>query len=67
MIHSVALSNTKAMNGSDLNANAWIGSLNFMVLQSTTQSVDVYGFDESFGEAENIPIVTVATMFDCQS
>ena len=67
MISHEALSNTKAMNESDKNDDTCIASPNFTVLQSTMLSVDDIGFDESFGKAENIPMVAAATVFNCPS
>jgi Reverse transcriptase (RNA-dependent DNA polymerase) len=56
--------NTTAENECDTNADTCCLGRNFVVLQSTFRTADVYAYDTSIRPIENVPIVTGATAYD---
>jgi hypothetical protein len=56
--------NTTAENELDTNADTCCLGKNFIVLQSTYRTADVYAYDTSIQPIENVPIVTAATAYD---
>jgi hypothetical protein len=56
--------NTRANNECDTNADTCCLGKNFVVLQATYRTADVYAYDASIKPIENVPIVTGATAFD---
>ena len=56
--------NTTAENELDTNADTCCLGRNFIVLQSTYRTADVYAYDTSIQPIENVPIVTAATAYD---
>ena len=56
--------NTTAENECDTNADTCCLGRNFVVLQPTFRTADVYAYDTSIKPIENIPIVTGATAYD---
>ncbi|KAI2501831.1 hypothetical protein MHU86_12596 [Fragilaria crotonensis] len=55
---------TAAYNECDSNADTCCLGTNFVVLQSTYRTADVYAYDSSIKPIENVPIVTGATAYD---
>jgi hypothetical protein len=62
MTHLAA--NTAANNECDSNADTCCLGKNFVVLQATYRTADVYAYDSSIKPLENVPIVTGATAYD---
>jgi hypothetical protein len=56
--------NTKAENECDTNADTCCLGRNFVVLNSTFRTADVYAYDTSIKPIENVPIVSGATAYD---
>ena len=56
--------NTTAQNECDTNADTCCLGRNFVVLQSTFRTADVYAYDTSIKPIENVPIVSGATAYD---
>ena len=56
--------NTLAMNECDTNADTSCLGKNFIVLQFTNRTADVYAYDKTIEPKEGIPIVTGATAYD---
>ena len=56
--------NVTANNECDTNADTVCLGTNFVILNYTTRSADVYAYDKSIKPIENIPIVTGATAYD---
>jgi hypothetical protein len=56
--------NTIAENECDTNADTCCLGKNFLVLNSTYRTADVYAYDASIKPVENVPIVTGATAYD---
>ena len=56
--------NLTANNECDTNADTCCLGTNFVVLQSTYRTADVYAYDSSIKPVENVPIVTGATAYD---
>ena len=56
--------NTAANNECDCNADTCCLGKNFVVLQATYRTADVYAYDSSIKPLENVPIVTGATAYD---
>jgi hypothetical protein len=61
---SVAPENTIAENELDTNADTCCLGKNFIVLQSTYWTADVYAYDKSIQPIENVQIVTAATAYN---
>jgi hypothetical protein len=55
---------TVADNECDTNADTCCLGKNFIVLQPTFRTADVYAYDTSIAPIENVPIVTGATAYD---
>jgi len=55
---------TLAENELDTNADTCCLGKNFIVLQATYRTADVYAYDTSIQPIENVPIVTAATAYD---
>jgi hypothetical protein len=55
---------TTANNESDSNADTCCLGANFVVVNRTERSADVYPYDESYEPLQNVPIVTGATAWD---
>ena len=62
--HSESPPNTMAFLECDTNAKTCCLGTNFVILQYTTRTADVYAYDKSIKPIENIPIVTGATAYD---
>lgn len=58
---------TTGLNEADTNAETGVAGRNMLPIHFTTRSADVYGFLSSKGAVENVPIVTAATAYTCQS
>ncbi|KAI2503240.1 hypothetical protein MHU86_11177 [Fragilaria crotonensis] len=56
--------NTAAHNECDSNADTCCLGKNFIVLQATYRTADVYAYDSSIKPLENVPIVIGATAYD---
>ena len=56
--------NTRADNECDTNADTCCLGKNFIVLNATYRTADVYAYDASIKPIENVPIVSGATAFD---
>jgi hypothetical protein len=56
--------NTAASNECDTNADTCCLGTNFVVLQQTFRTADVFAYDSSMAPIENIPIVSAATAYD---
>lgn len=56
--------NTAANNECDSNADTCCLGKNFVVLQATYRTADVYAYDSSIQPIENVPIVSGATAYD---
>jgi hypothetical protein len=56
--------NTRAENECDTNADTCCLGRNFVVLNSTYRTADVYAYDTSIKPIENVPIVSGATAYD---
>jgi len=56
--------NTRAENECDTNADTCCLGRNFVVLNSTFRTADVYAYDTSIKPIENVPIVSGATAYD---
>ncbi|KAI2503573.1 hypothetical protein MHU86_10860 [Fragilaria crotonensis] len=56
--------NTSADNECDTNADTCCLGKNFVVLNATYRTADVYAYDSSIKPIENVPIVTGATAYD---
>ena len=55
---------TEAVNECDTNADTCCLGKNFVVLQATFRTADVYAYDTSIKPIENVPIVSGATAYD---
>ena len=53
--------NVRAANECDSNADTCCAGTNFVVLQHTSRSADVYPYDSSYQPITNVPIVSAAT------
>ena len=56
--------NTQAWNETDNNADTCCLGKNFVVLQYTERSADVYPYNSSYEPLQNVPIVSGATAWD---
>jgi hypothetical protein len=56
--------NTMAENECDTNGDTCCLGKNFLVLDATFRTADVYAYDTSIQPIENVPIVTGATAYD---
>ena len=56
--------NTVAVNEADSNADTCCLGKNFIPLQYTNKSADVYPYHDAYKPLENVPIVSAATAFD---
>ena len=56
--------NTSANNECDTNADTCCLGKNFVVLQATFRTADVFAYDTSIKPIENVPIVSAATAYD---
>ena len=56
--------NTAASNECGTNADTCCFGTNFVVLQQTYRTADVYAYDSSMAPIENISVVSAATAYD---
>ena len=55
---------TSASNEADTNADTCCAGTNFIPIQATNRTADVYPYDSAYSPAHNVPIVTAATAYD---
>lgn len=62
--HASPQPNVSAANECDSNADTCCAGINFVILQYTNRTADVYPYDSSYEPITNVPIVTAATAYD---
>ena len=63
--HPQPNSNTKAYNKCNTNADTSCLGMNFVILNYTNQTADVYAYQKDYQPIEGVPIVLGATAWDC--